>query len=149
MDRFKCPDSGIQVGSILPKGPIYWLGLASDANFICAVATMQWLAYLMLHFSVEKKHTPKYTYRLLKSSVYIINQIWDLTNSYGMPRSRSQWQFLEKTLSLLLSLHSWIDFDLTSHKCEVWQYLDEFWVWGSRAKVKVTVAIFRKTLLLL
>ena len=41
MDRFKCPDSGIQVGSILPKGPIYCLGLASDANFICAVATMQ------------------------------------------------------------------------------------------------------------
>ena len=130
MDRFKCPNSGIQVGSVLPKGPIYWLGLASDANFICAVATMQLLPYLMLHFSVEKKHTPKFTYRLLKSSVYIINQIRDLTNSYDMPRSRSQWQFLEKT-------------------CEVWQYLDEFWVWGSRANVKVTVAIFRKTLLLL
>ena len=37
---------------------------------------------------------------LLKSSVYIINQIRDLTNSYDMPRSRSQWLFLEKTLSL-------------------------------------------------
>ena len=36
----RCPDSGIQVGSVLPKGPIYWLGLASDANFICAVATI-------------------------------------------------------------------------------------------------------------
>ena len=58
---------------------------------------MQWLPYLMLHFSVEKKkHTPKFTYRLLKSSVYIINQIPDLTNSYDMPRSRSQWLFLEK-----------------------------------------------------
>ena len=50
----------------------------------------------MLHFSVEKKHTPKFTYRLLKSSVYIINQIRDLTNSYDMPRSRSQWLFLGK-----------------------------------------------------
>ena len=70
----------------------------------------------MLHFSVEKKHTPKFTYRLLKSSVYIINQIRDLTNSYDMPRSRSQWLFLEKTLSLFWSLHSWIDFDLTSHR---------------------------------
>ena len=91
----KCPDSGIQVGSVLPKEPIYCLGLASDANFICAVA------------------------RLLKSSVYIINQIRDLTNSYDMPGSRSQRLFLEKTLSLLYILHSWIDFDLTSHKCEV------------------------------
>ena len=36
----KCPDSGIQVGSVLPKGTIYWLGLASEANFICAVATI-------------------------------------------------------------------------------------------------------------
>ena len=35
----KCPDSGIQVGSVLSKGTIYWLGLASDANFIRAVAT--------------------------------------------------------------------------------------------------------------
>ena len=54
---------------------------------------MQKLPYLMLHFSV-KKHTPKFTYRLLKSSVYIINQIRDLTNSYDIPRSRSQWLFL-------------------------------------------------------
>ena len=42
----------------MPKGTIYWLGLASDANFICAVP------YLMLHFSVEKKKqqqkTPKF-----------------------------------------------------------------------------------------
>ena len=52
-------------------------------------------------FLLKKLHTPKFTYRLLKSSVYIINQIRDLTNSYDMPRSRSQWLFLEKTLSLL------------------------------------------------
>ena len=72
----KCPDSGKQVGSVLAKGTIYLLGLASDANFICAVAPI-----LMHHFSVEKKkkkkhtHTPKFTYRLLKSNVYVINQI--------------------------------------------------------------------------
>ena len=30
------------------------------------------------------KKTPKFTYRLLKSSVYIINQIRDLTNSNNM-----------------------------------------------------------------
>ena len=36
----KCPDSGIQVSSVLPKGTIYSLGLASDANFICVVATI-------------------------------------------------------------------------------------------------------------
>ena len=35
----KCPDSGIKVGPVLPKGTIYWRGLAkSDANFIRAVA---------------------------------------------------------------------------------------------------------------
>ena len=56
----------------------------------------------MLHLSVEKKHTPKFTYRLLKSSVYIINQIRDLTNSYDMPRSRSQWLFLEKNIVIAL-----------------------------------------------
>ena len=66
----KCPDSGIQVGSVLPKGTIYSLGLASDVNFICAL-----LQYLMLHFSFEKKTTPKLTYR---------NQIRDLTNSNNM-----------------------------------------------------------------
>ena len=76
----------------------------------------------MLHFSVEKKHTPKFTYRLLKLSVYVINQIRDLTNSNDMPRSRSQWLFLEK---------------------------NNFEFKGSRAKVKVTVAVFRKTLSLL
>ena len=63
---------------------------------------MQYLPYLMLHFSVERKHTPKFTYRLLKSSVYIINQIRDLTNSYDMPRSRSQWLFLEKNIVIAL-----------------------------------------------
>ena len=31
--------SGIQVNSVLPEGTIYSLGLASDANFIYAVAT--------------------------------------------------------------------------------------------------------------
>ena len=57
----------------------------------------------MLNFSVEKKkHTPKFTYRLLKSSVYIINQFRDLTNSYDMPRSRSQWLFLEKNIVIAL-----------------------------------------------
>ena len=55
----------------------------------------------MLHFSGEKKKKkkkkpPKFTYRLLKLSVYVINQIQDLTNRYDMPRSRSQWLFLEK-----------------------------------------------------
>ena len=55
---------------------------------------------MMLHFSVEKKHTPKFTYRLLKSSVYIINQIRDLTNSYDM--SRSQWHVFRKNIVIAL-----------------------------------------------
>ena len=33
----KCPDSCTQVGSAMPKGKTD-LGLASDANFICALA---------------------------------------------------------------------------------------------------------------
>ena len=104
----------------------------------------------MLHFSVEKKHTSKFTYRLLKSSVYIINQIWDLTNSYDMPRSRSQWLFLEKNIfhcsisfihgSILIKLPTNVKYD---------NILMNFEFEGSRAKVKVTVAIFRKALSLL
>ena len=84
----------MQQASCLEGGPLLWI----------------WPLYLHVNkksdddddddFSVEK-NTPKFTYRLLKSSVYIINQIRDLTNSYDMPRSRSQWLFLEKTLSLL------------------------------------------------
>ena len=34
--------------------------------------------------------------------VYIINQIRDLTNSYDMPWSRSQWLFLEKNIVIAL-----------------------------------------------
>ena len=35
----KCPDSGIKVGSVLPKGKND-LSPASDEHFICALATM-------------------------------------------------------------------------------------------------------------
>ena len=35
----KCPDNGIQVGPVLPEGKTD-LSLASDANFIYALATL-------------------------------------------------------------------------------------------------------------
>ena len=41
------------------------------------------LANLMFHFSVENKAS-KFTYSLLKSRVYVINQIRDLTKSNDM-----------------------------------------------------------------
>ena len=72
----KCPDSGIQVGSVLPKGIIYWLGLASDANFIRAVA-ITFGAPIFLSKT-------KFTYSLLKSWEYFMNKIWGLTNSNDM-----------------------------------------------------------------
>ena len=65
----KYPDSGIQVGSVLPKETIYRLSPACDVNFIYAE-----LPHLVLNFSVKKP-----TYNLLKLSVYFINKIWDLT----------------------------------------------------------------------
>ena len=89
----KCPDSGMQVGCVLPKGNNILIGLASDANFICAVATI-----FDTPFFVENTHTHLniHTDYLLKSSVSVVNQMWDFTNSNDMPRSRSQWLFLEK-----------------------------------------------------
>ena len=50
------------------------------------------------------KKTPTFTYRVLKSSVYVLNQIRDLTNSNDMPRSRSQWLFLEKNIVIAIEL---------------------------------------------
>ena len=61
----KCPDSGIQVGSVLP-------------NFICAVATTFDATFFC------RKKTTKFTYTFLKSSVFVINKIQDLTNSNDM-----------------------------------------------------------------
>ena len=52
--------------------------------------------------------------------------------------------FFRKTLSLLKGLHSWLDFDLTSHKVKYDNILNNFESEGSRAKAKVTVVIFRK-----
>ena len=75
----KCPDSGLQVGSVLPKGTIYLFGLASDANFICAVA-----ATFYAPFFCRIRPPPKFTCNLLKSSVYVINKIRDSTNSNDM-----------------------------------------------------------------
>ena len=79
----KCPYSGIQVGSVLPKGTIYMyrLGQASDPNFIYAVAT----AFSAPFFGPKKKKKKKnFTYSILKSRVYFIRKIWDLTNSNDM-----------------------------------------------------------------
>ena len=53
----------------------------------------------MLNFSVERKNTPKFTYSLLKSSVYVINQIRGLTNSNDM---QFFLKFILKEKSLLL-----------------------------------------------
>ena len=71
----KYPDSGIQVGFVLPKGTKYVLGLASVANFIRAVATI----FGALFFCRKRK--TKFSYTLLKSSVYFVSMIWDQTNS--------------------------------------------------------------------
>ena len=56
----KCPYSGIQVGSVLPKGTIYMyrLGQASDPNFIYAVAT----AFSAPFFGPKKKKKKKKLY---------------------------------------------------------------------------------------
>ena len=97
---------------------------------------VQLLRYLMLHFSVEiNHHTPEFTYRLLKLSSSL---------TVPGPRSRSKLLCLEKHChcsrafihgSILIKL-------LPNVKCD--NILNNFEFEGSRAKVKVTVAIFRK-----
>ena len=81
----KCQDSGIQVGSVLPKGAIYRLGLASDANFNYTVATTFGAPFFFpKKKKKKKKKKTKFSYSSLKSSAYFINKIWDLTNSNDM-----------------------------------------------------------------
>ena len=71
----KCPDSGIQVGSVLPKRTIYRLGLASDAHFIHTVATTFEAPFFYLNIP--------YSLLKLKLSVYFMNKIRVLANSNG------------------------------------------------------------------
>ena len=60
------------------------------------------------------------------------------------------WLFLERTLSSLLCLHLWMDFNITSHTNVGYHTYDNilsmFNFQGPGLKVKVNVAIFRKTL---
>ena len=76
----KCSDSGIQVGSALQTGTIYLLALAADENFIYAVATTFGASF----FCRKKQQTTKFTYSLLKSSVYFMSNILNMPNSNDM-----------------------------------------------------------------
>ena len=72
----KCPDSGIQVGSVLQKAIIHRLDLASDANFNRTVATT-----FSAQFFFRKKQTNLIYLLSIRSCVYFMTKIWDLTNS--------------------------------------------------------------------
>ena len=52
-----------------------------------------------------------------------------------------------KKLSLLQHLHLWINFNINSLKCWVYDISSKFDFQGPRLKVKVTVAIFGKTVM--
>ena len=77
---------------------LYWLGLASDANFICAVATTFDAPFYC--WKKTKTTTTKFAYSLLKSSVYVINKIRDLTNSNDM--HLFFWHLIERKNLLLV-----------------------------------------------